>query len=134
MTEFEHISQIMFRAGIAVPEYANMLKHLEFGLLEFYRKSETVFLIRNNTYPWTRQIHLIPNAHAWEITTGLRELATQLFKNPQILRLEAETSIKKLCIVLTRNGWKFDCIRPEAHLNENNELVDLYMYSLRREK
>jgi hypothetical protein len=132
MTEFELIAQIMMKAGITIPEYANMLKHVEAGLLQFYRKGETIFLVRNNTYPWTRQIHLIPNAHAWEIIVGVRELAEELFKDPTILRLEAETANKKLCRVLKRTGWTFDCIKPKAHLNENNNLVDLYVYSLRR--
>lgn len=132
MTEFEQITNLVLAGGISVPDYANMLKHMELGLLQFYRKGHTVFLIRNNTYPWTRQIHLLPNADVWEIVVGLKELTYELFKTTEILRLEAETANTKLCSVLKRNKWNFDCVKPNAHLNEHNELVDLYVYSLRR--
>jgi hypothetical protein len=132
MTELEVTTELILKAGISIPECLNMLEHVRLGLLQFHRKGSTVFLIRNNTYPWTRQVHLLPNANVWEVVSGVKELAVELFKDPTILRLEAETANKKLCAVLRKNKWYFDCIRHEAHLNEENKLVDLYMYSLRR--
>lgn len=108
-----------------------MAEMVDLGVAKFYQQGDSIFFVVRNT-PFVAEVHLFSKANNFKLVRNVKNFLTDFWRTTQFIKLHASFTLKKECGCAKRCGFKEEGIREKSHVLKTGEIVDVYLYGVRK--